>query len=74
MHDTKGGEMVKIKIKEVRESKGILQKDLCELADVSKPKLVSLESGKHDNPTVQTLLRIAKALGVRVTDIVDFED
>ena len=64
---------MKFMIREVRKSRGILQKDLCELADVSKKKLVDLESGKTMNPTVDTLVRIAAALGVKVTDIVDFE-
>ena len=62
-----------IKIREIREAKGTLQKDLCEMADVSKPKLIGLETGRFDNPTVQTLIRIAGALGVKVTDIVDFD-
>lgn len=65
---------MEIKIKQIREAKGILQKDLCEMADVSKPKLIGLETGRFDNPTVQTLKRIADALGVKVTDIIDFDD
>ena len=57
-------------IRKHRESKGWLQAELARRAKVSQPYLNQLESGaKGKSPGVRILQRLAKALGVPVTEL-----
>ena len=47
----------------------IIDKDLCAMADVSKPSLAQIKSGKR-NPKPATIGKLAHALGVHVEDLV----
>jgi DNA-binding XRE family transcriptional regulator len=58
-------------IKNVRQKKGISQDRLSKLADLSLNTVVTVESGANPNPTIETLSKIAKALGVRVEDLIN---
>ncbi len=58
-------------IKNVRQEKGISQDRLSKLADLSLNTVVTVESGANPNPTIETLSKIAKALGVRVEDLIN---
>lgn len=58
-------------IKNVRQEKGISQDRLSKLADLSLNTVVTVESGTNPNPTIETLSKIAKALGVRVEDLIN---
>ena len=51
------------------EKKGISQDKLSKLADVTHTTLAKIESGLNENPTIETLHRIAKALDVKVDDL-----
>ena len=55
-------------IKEIRKSKGISQVELAYMCNFEKTNLSRIESG-NNNPTVRTLLRIAKALKVSLFDL-----
>lgn len=55
-------------IKEIRKSKGISQVELAYMCNFEKTNLSRIESGKN-NPTIRTLLRIAKALKVNLFDL-----
>lgn len=57
-------------IKKVRQDKGISQDRLSKLADLSLNTVVTVESGANPNPTIETLTKIAKALGVGVDDLI----
>ena len=58
------------RIREIRESKGIKQKELALLANISAPYLHDLErSARGAKP--DTWERIAKALNVQVDDLQD---
>lgn len=57
-------------IKSIRQEKGISQDRLSKLADLSLNTVVNVESGTNPNPTVETLLKIANALGVGINDLV----
>lgn len=57
-------------IKKVRQDKGISQDRLSKLADLSLNTIVTVESGANPNPTIETLTKIAKALGVGVDDLI----
>ena len=56
------------KIKRIREKLGLSQEKLARLADVSNNTIINIEAGKQQNPTVDTLKKIAKALNVPIED------
>ena len=56
------------RIKEIRESAGISQKDLANKANVSPPYLSDLEKNRR-GAKPETLQRIAEALGVTTKDL-----
>ena len=56
------------RIKEIRESAGISQKDLAIKANVSRPYLSDLEKNRR-GAKPETLQRIAEALGVNTKDL-----
>jgi transcriptional regulator with XRE-family HTH domain len=61
--------MLSENIKKLRKKKGLSQDRLAKMADVTLATLVKLESGANDNPTIKTLAKIAKALGVKVDEL-----
>ena len=58
--------MMNFKIKECRESQGMTQEELSKKSGVSRNLIARLESGGITNTTTETLLKLAKALGVTV--------
>ena len=54
-------------------SNGMMLKDIAEKAEISTNALRDIRKGKS-NPRTATLGKIAKALNVPVTDIVDIEE
>ena len=57
-------------IKRLREAKGLSQEKLARLADVANNTLIKMESGENQNPTLDTLKKVAKALVVSVDDLI----
>jgi len=57
-------------VKRFREKMGLSQEKLARLADVSNNTIINIEAGKQDNPTIETLKKIAKALEVGVDDLI----
>ena len=57
-------------IKKLREAKGLSQEKLARLADVANNTLIKMESGENENPTLDTLKKVAKALNVSVDDLI----
>ena len=62
--------MLAKKIRELRNKKGFSQEKLARLAEVSYNTIVKIESGESKNPTFQTMVGIAKALGVSLDELV----
>lgn len=61
-----------IELKAAREAKGLSLADLTELTGMDRSALSKLETGQRANPTVETLVRYAEALGKRlVVSLVD---
>lgn len=56
-------------IKRFRQDKGLSQDKLSKLADLSLNTVVKMELDESPNPTIETIQRIAKALGVSVDDL-----
>ena len=57
-------------IKRLREAKGLSQEKLARLADVANNTLIKMESGENQNPTLDTLKKVAKALDVSVDNLI----
>jgi len=57
-------------IKKVRNKKGVSQDRLSKMADVAYNTIIKIESGTIQNPTIGTLAKIAKALDVKVDDLI----
>jgi len=56
-------------IKKYRKEKGLSQDKLSRLADVSHATIIKIESGGIQSPTIDTVQKIAKALGVGLEDL-----
>ena len=54
------------RVRSIRVKKKISQDRLSKLADLSLNTIVNIESGLNSNPTVDTLIKIAKALDVSI--------
>ncbi len=59
-------------LKTAREAKGLSLADMTELIGIDRSALSKLESGQRTNPTVETLVRYAEAVGKRL--IVSLDD
>jgi len=58
-------------VKRLREAKGLSQERLARLADVANNTLIKMETGKNKNPTLETLVRVAKALDVSINKLLN---
>ena len=52
-----------------REAKGMTQEQVAQKAGVTKQYITMLEAGKRKSPSLPVLQRLAKALGVPVTEL-----
>ena len=52
---------LQINIRKLREKSGLSQEKLARLADVANNTIIKIESGENQNPTLETLQKIAKA-------------
>jgi len=57
-------------IKKYRKEKGLSQDKLARLADVAHATIIKIESGGIQSPTIDTVQKIAKALGVSVENLI----
>jgi DNA-binding XRE family transcriptional regulator len=60
---------MEFRLKEVIEEMGLTQEELAEKADVSRTIISGLETGAITVTTTGTLVKIANALGKKVSDI-----
>jgi transcriptional regulator with XRE-family HTH domain len=56
-------------IKKYRKERGLSQDKLSRLADVSHATIIKIESGGIQSPTIDTVQKIAKALGIGLEDL-----
>ena len=57
-------------LKRLRNKKGYSLEKVARLADLSLNTIVKIENGVNQNPTIETLTKIAKALEVGVDDLI----
>ena len=60
------------RIKSLRIEKNLNQDDFAREADIHRSHVSSLENTKYD-PTLSTLFKIAKALDITVSELLDFK-
>ena len=61
--------MLSDNVKRFRLAKGLSQEKLAQEAGVTYSTLTKIEAGYNSNPKVQSLIRIAQALDVTVSDL-----
>ncbi|MDR1056560.1 MAG: helix-turn-helix domain-containing protein [Prevotellaceae bacterium] len=59
-----------LRIKNIRQEKGIPQQDLADICNFEKSNMCRIEKGKN-NLTVKTLFKISRALEVTIKELVD---
>ncbi|MBN1915875.1 DNA (cytosine-5-)-methyltransferase [Candidatus Dojkabacteria bacterium] len=62
---------IALKIERERKIRGLTQKDLAERSGVTYSTITKLESGVQHNPTIETVVRIANALDVRIDTLIE---
>lgn len=58
------------KIKAWRAKKDLTQDELAKKADIPYPTLAKIESGAVQNPSIDTVTKIAAGLGISVDDLI----
>jgi len=58
------------RIESLRKRQGLSQEKLARLADVSNNTIINIEASINDNPTIETLRKIAKAFDISVEDLI----
>jgi transcriptional regulator with XRE-family HTH domain len=66
---SKGNSANRQKYKKLRKQKGLSQDRLSKLADISYNTVIKLEPGGIDDPSIDTLQKLAKALDISVDDL-----
>ena len=56
-------------LRKLRVAKGLSQEKLARLADVANNTIIKIEAGKNQNPTLDTLNKISKALEVGLDEL-----
>ncbi len=59
-----------VKIKAWRAKKDMTQDELAKKADIPYPTLAKIESGAVQNPSIETVVKIAAGLGIGVDDLI----
>jgi len=60
-------------LKKLREKKELSQDRLAKLADVANNTIIKIEQGQNINPTLDTLKKIAKTLGVGLDELTGYQ-
>ncbi|MEN6459966.1 MAG: helix-turn-helix transcriptional regulator [Syntrophomonas sp.] len=60
-------------IREIRSALGWSQFRLAEKAGISQSVISDIESGRRNNPSIKTLWKIAKALGVSLSELLNIQ-
>ena len=66
--------MIRIKVREIAEQKGMSRTKLSRLADTNYKTVAEIWKNPHKDVGTLTLERLAKALGVRVVDLIEETD
>lgn len=64
---------MKNRIKEIREEQGLKQYALAKMCNLSVGYICHLEKGTRENPTYETMVKIAKALKRTIKEVFDID-
>jgi transcriptional regulator with XRE-family HTH domain len=70
MKSQNNNETIGDKIKLLRNKQGLTQDELARKSDLPYTTLTKIESGVVNKPSVQTMAKIAKALGVAIEELI----
>lgn len=59
------------KLKAMRLERGMTQRQVAIACDLTQETIKNLERGHQDNPTLETLKKLADCYGVKVSDLLD---
>ena len=59
------------RLKHIRQQKGLTQRELADRVGITQPYIVMLETGKRTNPSLQLLQRLARALRVPLSKLLE---
>jgi DNA-binding XRE family transcriptional regulator len=65
----KSSEMLAQNLKKLRKQRKLSQEKLARLADISYNTIIKIETGKANNPTFETLSKLADAFGVSMDEL-----
>lgn len=68
--EEKQNNLIKDRIKYWRKEKDLTQDALAKKADIPYTTLAKIESGAIQNPSIQTMMKIADGLGVTIDELV----
>jgi len=71
MKDNQGYFMLGKNIKKIREKRKLTQDKLARLADVPYTSLTKIETGVIKRPSVQVVVKIARALNITIEELVN---
>ena len=57
-------------LKKLRDKNGYSLEKVARLSDLSLNTIVKIENGTNQNPTIETLIKIAKAFEIEVDDLI----
>lgn len=66
---TKGGELMRNQLAELRKQKNLTQEQLASAAGITRNYISKIENGNDVNISLKVLSRIAQKLGVKMDDI-----
>ena len=67
-------ELIVFRINKLSEERGISINKLSEISGIRQSTLQNIMSGKTKNPELKTLTKIARGLGMTVSEFLDFEE
>ena len=59
------------KLQRMRERAGKTRREVCVKAGITENQLWCIETGRTENPRIDTAVAIAEAVGCKVTDLLD---
>jgi len=70
MKSQNNNETIGDKIKQLRNKQGLTQDKLARKSDLPYTTLTKIESNVITKPTIQTVMKIAKGLGISIDDLI----
>ena len=65
--------MISENLKQIRKDKKISRSELARKSGITARTIENIEYGKNKNPTIDTLKKLANALNVSVTQLLDLD-